>query len=196
MFGDAAYRASSNARHGTQQMPGLRIAVQAAGDRSHTLRKLRSDSRDRFRDPRESFLGQGKNGLGDDRKQLAGSHSNQRQKVLGRLLLGLRFGSQFPEMFHHGIRIDFADGANLVLELALELPFEFALELTLPFKLTLAFAEEAADHIADGAQPALALYLALELAFTFEFAFELGFQFKLGLICHDDSSSLSCGDLL
>src|SRR5580704_7308277 len=102
-------------------------------------------------------------------------------------------------MLHHGVRINFPDG---VFELPFELAFEFALELTLPFpfKLALAFAEQAADHIADRAQPALAFYFAFELAFeftlTFEFAFELGFQFELGLIRHDDSSSLTFSDTL
>jgi len=62
-------------------------------------------------------------------------------------------GRQLPEMLHHGVGIDFPDRAELLFELAF--PFEFILAFELIFELLLA--EQAADYVADGAEPALAL---------------------------------------
>jgi hypothetical protein len=73
--------------------------------------------------------------------------------VFGRLLFSLCLGGQFSEVLHHRIRIDLADGAELLFKLALtfEFVFEFLLALKFAFVLELAFAEQAANHVADGA---------------------------------------------
>jgi hypothetical protein len=181
LLGDATDGAASNARYGPQQVPGLRTAMQSAGNFSHAPRKLRGYARNSFREPGKRFLCHGHHGFCHHRKQFAGSHSDERQEVFRGFLFCLRFRGQFSEVLHHRVGVDFANG---VFELSLELPFEFSLA----FKFALAFAEKAAYRVADGAQPAFAFHFPLEFSLTFEFALELGFEFILGLVCHDPSS--------
>jgi hypothetical protein len=134
------------------------------------------------------FLCQGRDGLGHHRKELAGSHPDQRQEVLDCFLLALGFGREFAQMFHHGVGINLADGTDLVL--ALE--FIFAFVLIFAFEFVLALAEQAAGDVAEGAEPAFAFQAGLIFHFQFafhlvlEFAFELVFQFSVE--CHDESS--------
>jgi hypothetical protein len=42
-----------------------------------------------------------------------------------RLILGFRFRSQFPEMLHHRVRIDFPDRADFRFALVFQLAFVF-----------------------------------------------------------------------
>src|SRR5208337_4014043 len=133
------------------------------------------------------------------RKELAGGHSNERQEMLGRLLFAFGFGRQLSQVLHHGVGVDLADGADLAFELAFALQFEFSLTLEFAFELLLA--EQAADHIADGPEPALSFQpsltfeftLALQLEFTLELRQDLQFVFgPTGLThghCHGCSSS-------
>src|SRR5258708_30156407 len=101
-----------------------------------------------------------------------------------------RLSRQLSQVLHHGVGIDFADGADFLFGLG----FEGALVLALAFS----FAEKAADYVADGAEPAFALEAGFVLVLVFHFLFgfsrvlifEFGLdQFTLGLISHDDSSS-------
>src|SRR5258708_6461745 len=79
-------------------------------------------------------------------KQLASSHADQGQEVLGRLFFRLRFRSQLSEVLHHAVRINLADGANLVLGFGFTFVFEFL--------FAFALAETAAGDVANGAEPA------------------------------------------
>jgi hypothetical protein len=136
-------------------MPGLRIAVQGP-------RHLP----DSFRQPRGR--------PGNYGKQFTGGHSDQGEEVFRRLFFRFSLRRQFSEVLHHGIGIDLADGADLVLEFELFLMFV----LVLMFLFHLFFPEQAADHIADSAEPAFAFagfmlhlffHLLLELVLMLEF---------------------------
>src|ERR1700722_98798 len=113
---------------------------------------------------------------GHDRKQFAGSHSDEREKMFDRFVLALRFRRQFAEMLHHGVWINLADGTDFA--------FVFALEFLFAFHFL--FAEQAASDVAESAQPAFAfeaglvlrLVLALTFHLAFEFSFELVFEFR------------------
>jgi hypothetical protein len=83
--------------------------------------------------------------------------------MLGGLIFGFRFCCQLAQMFHHGVRINLADWADLVLALI----FLFALVFVL------AFAEQAAGDVAESAQPAFAFKDCLVLHLIFPFSFRL-----------------------
>jgi len=188
---DVAHGAPSDARYGAQQVPRLRISVKHSSDFANSPRQLRRSPGQRFGNLGKSPLCHGSNRLGHHRKKLAGGHPNQREEMLGRLIFALGFRRQFTQVFHHGVWIDFADGADLVLVFVLVLGFGFA------FVLVFTFTEQAAGDIADGAEPALAFQASLifHLIFQFvfglvlEFRFELVFEFRQGFqfafICHD-----------
>jgi hypothetical protein len=109
--------------------------------------------------------------------------------LFGSFVLRLSLKRKFSQMFHHCVRVDFAYRADFLLGLRLSLERAFI------FELVLALAEEAADHISYGAEPAFALKtrfifeLIFELAFSRVLVFELVDQFHLGFISHDNSSS-------
>jgi hypothetical protein len=188
---DVTHRAPSDARDGAKQMPRLRVSVKYSRHFSDSSRQLGRGPGQRLGDLGKSPLCHRSDRLGDYRKKLAGGHPNQREEMLGRLIFALGFRRQFTQVFHHGVWIDFADGADLVLVFVLVLGFGFA------FVLVFTFAEQAAGDIADGAEPALAFQASLifHLIFQFvfglvlEFRFELVFEFRQGFqfafICHD-----------
>jgi hypothetical protein len=113
--------------------------------------------------------------------------------MFGGLIFGLSLRRQLTQMFHHGVWIDLADGADLV----------FVLVFLFSLVLVLAFAEQATGDVAKSAEPALsfkdslvlhlvfefALVLFLELFFPLGFKFRQSFQFTFILVCHDDESS-------
>jgi hypothetical protein len=198
---NAAHRPSRDTRHGSQQMPRLRIAVQHLRHFPDPTRQPRRRSRQRLRDLRQRSLCHRCHRPCHHRKQLTGGHPHQWQKLFGGFVLAFGFGRQFAQVFHHGVGIDFADGTDF----AFALVFIFALVLEFSFELVFAFAQQTAGDIAEGAQPAFALaslvlhlvfqltlefVLELVLEFSFEFIFELRqrFQFTFELVCHDDSS--------
>jgi hypothetical protein len=113
-------------------------------------------------DLRKQFLRRRRNRLGHHRKQLAGSHSNQGQEVLGGFVFSLRLRRQFSQMLHHGIGIDLADGTEFV--------FEFIFEFALIFVFVLGFAEKAAKAAKYGAE--LIFLLVFEFVFQFVFVFQ------------------------
>ncbi len=85
-------------------------------------------------------------------------------------------------MLHHGVGIDLADRADLVLILVLAFVFVFAL------------AEQTSGDVAEGAEPSFSFQngfiFHLLFRFVFKLFFEFGFQFTFHLVCHDESSSL------
>jgi hypothetical protein len=104
--------------------------------------------------------------------------------VLGGFLFGFGFRRQFSQVLHHGVGIDLTDGTYFTqLAFKFQLPFAFALQLTfafklsltfeLPFTLELALTQEAANDVANGAQPALTFHAGLAFQFAFEFVFGL-----------------------
>jgi hypothetical protein len=176
LVSDVAHSAPSDAGHGPQQMPRLWVPVKCLCHCSNAPRELRRGSGERFGDFRKSFLRHRRNRLGHHRKKLAGGHPDQRQEMLGGLIFGFRFRRQLTQMFHHGVWIDLADGANLVLVLLFALVF------------VLAFPEQAAGDVAQGAEPAFAFRHTLVLHFAFHLVLELVFKFTFQLVCHDESS--------
>ena len=82
--------------------------------------------------------------------------------MLGCLILGLALCRQLTEVFHRGVWVDLADEANFALALL--------------FILAFALAEQAADDVAEGAQPAFAFQT--RLVFHFQFAFPLVLEFS------------------
>jgi hypothetical protein len=133
-------------------------------------------------DLRKQLFGCRRNCPGHHGKQLAGSHSNQREKVFGGFIFCFRLRRKFPQVLHHGVGIDLAGRTDLALKLVFELVFPFA------------FSEQAANHVADGTEPTFTfqaglvfhLILIFEFAFVFPLVFE--FQFIFELVRHDDSS--------
>jgi hypothetical protein len=162
-----AYRAPRDRRHDFQKMPSVRITMKSARHPPDTLGEVRRSLGHGPGDLRKQFLRRGRNRLGHHRKQLAGSHSNQRQEVFGGFVFRLCLGRQFSQVLHHGIGIDLADRAEFVLE--------FVLEFILELAFVLAFAEQAAKP----AQQRAELILLLILEFVFVFQFALVFQFVL-----------------
>jgi hypothetical protein len=166
--------------------------MKGSGDRPDSLGKARSRLGDGARNLRQHFLRRGCDRPGHYRQQLAGGHADQWKKMLGGFVFRLSLGSEFSEMLHHRVGIDFADGAQFLFALA------FILELFFP--------EQAADHVADGTEPAFAFqssfvlelifhfvfelvfHLALEFSSAFFLEFRIRFQFSLELVCHDHSS--------
>lgn len=177
------HRPPGDGRHDFQQMPLLRIAVKRARYLPHALSEVRRSPGYRMSDFRKHLLRRRRYRPGYYRKQLAGSHSNKRQEVLSGLVFGFCFGREFSQVLHHGIGIDLAYRADLVLVFVFELI------------LLLAFAEQAADRIADGAEPAFAFqsgfvfHLFFQFALVLELVFEFVFQFIFQLVRHDESSS-------
>jgi hypothetical protein len=178
---DVVYRPSGDGRNRTKQLPGSGIAVKAASHLADATGEVRRQPGNSLRDARERLLGCGCHSLGHDGQKLAGGHANQRQKLLGCLVLRLGLGGKFSEVFHHRVGVDLPDGAEFLFAffLAFKFPFRFlfALELTLFFALglvlELTFAEQAAHHVSDGAEPAFTFGL------VFEFAFRLGLELLL-----------------
>jgi hypothetical protein len=116
--------------------------------------------------------------------------------VLGRFLLAFGFRCELTQMFHHGVWIDLADGAELFLGLILILTFVLVFGFALIF--VFAFAKQTAGDVAESAEPAFAFQSGLVLHLFFQFTFHLvlelsfefvfEFQFTFELICHDESS--------
>jgi hypothetical protein len=197
LMGDAAHRAPGDAGDGAKQVPGLWVSVKRSCHFPDPTGQLGRGSGQRFGNLGKSPLCHRSDRLGDHRKKLAGGHSNQRKEVLGGLVFALGFRRQFAQMFHHGVWIDFADGADLI--------FIFVLGFAFVFIFTLA--EQAAGNIADGAEPAFAfqtsfiLHLIFQFVFSLvlEFCFELVFEFRQGFqfafICHDEILLQSVIDL-
>jgi hypothetical protein len=182
---DVANRAPGDARHCAKQMPRLGISVKRFRDRTDTSRQLGRSLGQRAGNFRKSLLRQGRNRFGHHRQKFAGGHSYKRQEVFGSFIFCLRLSRQLAEMFHHGIGIDLAYRADLVLVLA--------------FIFVFAFAEQAAG---DSAEPSFAFQdgfvLHLVFRFVFKLFFEFGFQFTFHLVCHGESSRLivrNCSNL-
>jgi hypothetical protein len=187
---DAAHGSARNARNGLKQVPRLRVLVKRLGNCPDAFGQLRRAPCECFRNLRKRSLRHRGHRLCNNRKELAGGHPDQRQKMLGGLVFCLRFCRQLAEVFHHGVWIDFANGADLIFVFVLALIFVFA------------FAQQAAGDVAKGAEPAFAFKACLILHLVFHFAFhlvlelffELGFKFRQGfqlifrLECHDESS--------
>jgi hypothetical protein len=184
-----AHRATCDRRHHLQQMPCRRIAMKTAGNLPDAPGEVRRSLGHGTGNFWKQLLRRGRNRLGYHRKQLAGSHSNQRQELFRSFVFRLCLGRQFSQVLHHGIGIDLAYRADLVFEFVFEFIFELA------FVLAFAFAEQAAQAAKQGAE--LILLLILEFAFVFQFAlvfqlvFEFSCQFVFQLVRHDDSS---CGN--
>ena len=160
-----AHRFACDRRHDFQQMTRARIAVKSTRHLTDTFGEVRRSFVYGTRNLRKQLLRRGRNRLRHHRKQLAGSHSNQRQEVFGGFIFRFGLGRQFSQMLHHGIGIDLADRTEFVLE--------FILEFALVFIFVLALAEQAAKAAKYGAE----LILLLILEFVFQFA--LVFQFIL-----------------
>jgi hypothetical protein len=92
--------------------------------------------------------------------------------MFGRLLFGLSFGGELAEMLHHGVGIDFADGADFV----------FHLHLVFVLVLVFFFPEQTADHVAYGAEPAFAFESDFLLELVLHFLFHLVFMLVLVLM--------------
>jgi hypothetical protein len=91
--------------------------------------------------------------------------------VLRRFLFGFGFRRQFSQVLHHGVRINLADGAELLFA------FELVLVLTLGFKFELAFVLELEFPLPFKFVFELEFFLAflLQLKFAFEFRQDLRF---------------------
>jgi hypothetical protein len=171
-------------------MPGLGVAVKHFCNFRDSVRQLGCGLGQRFRNPGKRFLRHGGNCLGYHGKKLTGGHADERQEMLGSLVLGLGFCCQLAQMFHHGVGVDFADGTDFIL----------ALVLIFALVLALALAQQAAGDVAEGAEPAFAFqaglvfrfqfafHLVLKLSFELVFELRQGFQLTFELICHDESS--------
>ena len=180
---DVSHRAPGNAGHSAQQVPRLRVLVKHLRHLSNTAREVRCGTSERFCDVRKGPLRSRSYRSRNDRQQFAGSHPNQRQKMLGRFVFTLGLRSQFAEMFHHRVRIDFPDWTELVFI------FEFARKLMLEFAffLELALSKQASGNVADGPEPTFTFAFGFQLKFALKFAFELPLEFSLELIfklCH------------
>jgi hypothetical protein len=190
LMSDALHSAPSDRRYGFQQMSSLGIPMQRSGDLGYTFGQVRSGPRHCTRNLRQHLLRCGSECLSRQGEEFTCSHSDERQEMLCGLIFRLGFRGKLSQVFHHGIGIDLANRADLLLS------FEFGLEgaLTFEFFLAFSFAEKAANHIADGAEPTFSFEFGfvLELGFEFLFAFarififEFGLdQFTLRLISHD-----------
>jgi hypothetical protein len=91
LVSEITHRAPCNAGHGAQQVPRLRMAMKHFGDLADSARQARRGFGQNLSDLGKRALCRGRNGFGDYRKQLARSHSNKRQEVLGSFLLALGF---------------------------------------------------------------------------------------------------------
>jgi hypothetical protein len=200
LMGKAADRTPRNGRHCLQQMPGLWIAMQSPCDLADSFGQSRCRSGDGARYLRQESPGERRCRSGYNREQLAGGHSDQGQEMFRCFLFGFGLGRQFSEVLHHGIGIDLTDGADFVLVLELVLMLMLMLVLVLHLFFHFFFAEQASDHIADGAEPAFAfqagfvlhlffhLFLEFVLVLVLMFVLGKGFQLSFELISHDDSS--------
>jgi hypothetical protein len=124
-----SHRANSAPRdpwNNLQQMAGLRIAVEAAGNLGYALGEMRRSPGDCAGYLRKHPLGRGRNRLCDNWKQFAGSHSDQRQEVFGSFIFRFRLGRQLSQVLHHGVGVDLAYRADLVLVFKLAFFFAFA----------------------------------------------------------------------
>jgi hypothetical protein len=193
LAGDAAHSATGNGGNHFEQMPRLRIAMQGASHLANSLGEVRRSLGYRARYLRQHPLGGRSHGSGYHRQQFAGCHPNQWKKVFGGLILGFGFRRQLTQVFHHCIRVDLANGTDLVFEFILELALVFVFVLVFFFT----FSQKAAGDVAKGSEKAFAFELVLELFFAFKFPLVLqlflefgqGFQFIFKLVGHDDSSS-------
>src|SRR5262249_21074948 len=188
LAGDGSNRPAGDGRYGLDQITGLRIPIEGLRHLSDSPGELRSGLRDSPGDLRQRLLCHGSDRSGRNREKLAGSHPDQRQKMLCGFVLRLRLECQFTQMFHHGVRVNFADGIELV--------FRFCFKGAFAFVLILRLSKEIADYVPNGAQPAFSFEARLILILVFHFAFSrvLIFEFMLqdftlGLISHDVSSS-------
>jgi hypothetical protein len=120
-------RASSDAWHGPQEVPGLWVAVKRPSDSPDPFREVRSGSTHCTCNVGKSFLGQRRYGSCNDGKQLCRGHSDEGQKVLSSLVFRLCLCSKLSKVLHHCVRIDLADGAYLLFRFT----FEFVLILLL-----------------------------------------------------------------
>jgi hypothetical protein len=193
--GNVTDSAPSDAWHSLKQVPGLRIPMENLRDFTYAARQMGRRPSKRLGDLRKGFSRHGSYRFGHHGKKLAGCHADQRQEMLGSFVLGLRFCCQLTQMFHHGVWINLADGADLFLVLV----FFFALVLVL------ALAEQAAGDVAESTEPAFTfkdglvfrlvfrfvLRLVLKLFFEFGFKFRQGFRFIFRLVCHDESSCVN-----
>jgi hypothetical protein len=186
--GNAVYRAARDRGDRAQERTRGGPLVQTPCDLTDSARKLRRHSGYRLSYPGHNLARRRCQRPGCQRKKFRSRHPNQRQKMFRRLISGLGFGREFSQVLHHGIRVNLADRTELALEFAyaleftLAFEFQFAFEFSLAFEFEFAFAEETADNVTDGSQPAFSFRFAFKFAFALEFklAFELRFRFVLG----------------
>jgi hypothetical protein len=185
LVSQVAYCASSNARHSAQQVPRLRISVKYFRNFPDSSGQLRRGSGQNSGDFGKSPLRRRRDSFRYHRQKFARGHSYQRQEVLRRLILTLRFGRQLAQVLHHGVGINLANGADLTLVLAFELILTFpkdAAEEVLTFSfaqnapekvfpLLFSFPEDAPEKIFSFAKQ------ASEKIFSFQFVFRLVFKF-------------------
>jgi hypothetical protein len=163
-----------NAWHRLQQVASMRLAMQLARNLSDVVRETRRSFSYCSRHFRQQLLCRRSNGPGHNRKQLACGHSDQWQEMLSRFIFGFSLSGKLTQVLHHGIGIDLAHRADLVLKLIFEFELIFFLALT----------KQATCDIAESAEPAFTFKACLVL----QFIFQLVFQFVLKLVRHDDSS--------
>jgi len=161
-------------------MAGLRVAVQSPRNLPDAFCEAWRRPGHRARNFWQHPLRHWCHRLGHNRKQLTGGHSNQWQKVFRSFFFGFGFGGELPEMLHHRVGIDFADGADFFFHL--HFVFVLVLVLVFMFVLEFFFAEQTPDHVADGAEPTLTFEanFFLELVLHFLFHLELVLVFWMG----------------
>ena len=133
MMGDLANRTSSDRRHGLQQVTGLWIPMKSLSDLDDSLCQIRCGFGHRPGDLGQGPLRQRRDCPGHDRQQFAGGHADKRQKVLRSLVFALSFGRELAQVLHHSVRIDLADGADLVFIFIFAFGFIFGLVLVFAF---------------------------------------------------------------
>jgi hypothetical protein len=119
----SAYGAPCNRRHDLEQVPRAGIAMKTAGNLRDASREVRRRPAHRASDLRKQLLCRRRDRPGHHRKQLTGSHSDEREEMLGGFVFRFGFGGEFPEVLHLGIGIDLAHRTDLIFEFVFQLVF-------------------------------------------------------------------------
>jgi hypothetical protein len=202
------HRTTRNARHGVHQRACRRVAKQRPRDVSQATRERPGDFAEQ---PWSKLLDQFRCGfrkqlsaeLRCDRQQFGSgklcSQWNERQEVLGSLLLVRCFSGGVTRVFHHRLELCALGRAGLELELRRCFVLEFAFDCRvasrpLPQRLpgcregdpaqrlrTTRAISQPGEMIEEHFVFALLLVLLLELELVFQFAFEFKFQLLLQL---------------
>jgi hypothetical protein len=202
LVSEIAHGTSGNARHDPQQVPSLGISVKHFRHFPDSSRQSGRGDGQNSGDFGKSSLRHGRHSLGYHRKQFARGHADQREEVLRSLIFTLRFCRQLAQVLHHGVRIDFADGADLILQFVLALELVLAFPEQPPKKVftfpkdasekVFAFPEYASEELFTFPEQASEEFFTFQFVFrlVFKFFFELilEFSFQLTFICHDESS--------